>query len=199
MIVDFDSIDIFLKHKKILKKTSKNTSGGSYMTTSQKEAIYFDAVKDEYTAKYSVSMSPASTDALLQVGHNVYFIEFKDGFISQKKIYEVWKKVYESLLLFCDITKQHISDTRQYMTYILVYDEEDNPGCKNQDDQTKGGNLEQDEVQDSPSQRRIMMNIAENIPNRNADVFGLRSAFKGLYFREVLTYDKKMFSDSILV
>ena len=169
------------------------------MTMSPREVICFDDVKTAYAAKYSLSRPPASTDALLRVGNNVYFIEFKDGFISQRKIYEVWRKVYESLLLFCDITHQYISDTRQYMTYVFVYDEENNPNCKNPNDQSKAGHLENNEVQDSPSQRRIMANIAEIIPNRNADVFGLRSAFKGLYFREVLTYDKKMFSDSILV
>ena len=44
-----------------------------------------------------------------------------------------------------------------------------------------------------------MVSIADNISNRNADVFGLRAAFKGVYFRDVLTYNKKKFSDSLLV
>ena len=199
MIVNFDQIEIFSKHKKTLQETSKNETGGIYMTMSQKKVVCFDDVKDAYVADYSVSMHPSSTDALLQVGDNVYFIEFKDGFMSQRRIYEVWTKIYESLLLFCDITKLHISDTRRCMTYIFVYDEEDHPGGKNQSQPSEIKNLEQDEVQDSPSQRKIMVSIADNISNRNADVFGLRAAFKGLYFRDVLTYDKKKFSDSLLV
>ena len=72
----------------------------------------------------------------------MYFIEFKDGFMSQRRIYEVWKKIYESLLLFCDITKLRISDTRRCMTYIFVYDGEDHSGGKNQSQQSEIKNLE---------------------------------------------------------
>ena len=53
---------------------------------------------------------------------NVIF-EFKNGKINDKQKYNVYQKIYESLLIFCDITGESISFCRDHAEFILVYNE----------------------------------------------------------------------------
>ena len=198
-MVDLNQITIFKDHVDTLQKTSLNDDQNIYMTASQKSVVNFDAVKTKYAKQLSLSDWPASIDALIQVGQNVYFIEFKDGNL-KKEVYALRRKIYESLLLYCDITKEQISDTRTYMTYILVYNKAVNNSCTENTDATNNSvSLDSDEVQDTPSLDKLMVEMGALSNQPNTETFGLRAAFKGLYFREVLVYDKEEFSDTLLV
>ena len=66
----------------------------------------------------------ASVDALLETDENIAFVEFKNGKVNNRNIKD---KIRDSLLLFCDLTKQTISDTRKNLDFIVVYNEEKNP------------------------------------------------------------------------
>lgn len=198
-MVNLNQITIFKDHVDTLEKTSLNDDQNIYMTASQKIVINFDAVKTKYAKQLSLSDWPASIDALVQVGQNVYFIEFKDGNL-KKEIYGLRRKIYESLLLYCDITKEQISDTRTYMTYILVYNKAANKSCIGDVVAVNSSDsLASDEVQDTPSVDKLILEMGELSNQTNTETFGLRVAFKGLYFLEVLVYDKEEFSDSLLV
>ena len=175
-----------------LKQASLNGSDNqkAYMTESDMEAIDFDQVKNNYGSKLKLSVFPASNDALLQRSDKIFFIEFKDGNMGSE-FHDVVRKIYESVLLFCDITKQTISDTRTYMTYILVYNESPSAAYIEK--------LQRDKrtINKAPSFVKIGVAIGR-LANDNADIFGLKGRFKGLYFKDVLTVEKKDFSDDVL-
>lgn len=202
-MVNLNDSLIFLRNLTTLEQTSCNSAQKGkrrYMTESQKVVINFDDVTKEYVKTFSRSRTPSSIDALLQVKEKVFFIEFKDGVIDKKDIYEIWKKIYDSLLLYCDITKEHISGTKKYMTFILVYNGTVNKQCSQLiSSATASLILNPDEVQVAPSRMKYMSAIAQNATQKNVDYFKLREEFEGIYFCEVLTYEKNIFSDALLV
>lgn len=111
-----------------LKETSKNSPDKNtinYMVESNFEVIDFDEVKNCYIRELGVKVleTPKSNDVLMELNGELYFIEFKDGNM-EKAIHDVKRKIYDSLLIFCDIIKENISFTREYMNYILVYNKE---------------------------------------------------------------------------
>lgn len=66
-----------------------------------------------------------------------FFIEFKNGKITDGVNYEINKKIYDSLFILFDLKYMDsngsivdtISYTRENMTYILVYNEENDRKC----------------------------------------------------------------------
>ena len=108
---------IFNGHIESLKETSLDDRDGKnalYMTEDEREVINFDEVKKEYISRLGLSKTPSSSDALLEnsEGHPV-FIEFKNGKVNRQKEYEIQKKIYDSVLIFSDITGCRISDLRE--------------------------------------------------------------------------------------
>lgn len=114
---------IFQKHQTTLKETSHNDAAGQYMTDFLWQVIDFDAVKTDYMRAYHCDPIPASNDALLYRDGKYFFIEFKDGNM-RTEIHEVKRKIFESLLLFGDITDTTISYLRENVSYILVYNKQ---------------------------------------------------------------------------
>lgn len=158
-----------------LKETSKNSPNKAtviYMVESDFEVIDFDEVKNCYISELGVKVleTPKSNDALFELNGELYFVEFKDGNM-QKEIHNVKRKIYDSLLIFCDIVKENISFTRQHMNYILVYNKEKN---------------------DTPSFENFAENM-EELSDSNFDIFELRKKFQNLYFKNVFTYNKERF------
>jgi hypothetical protein len=115
-----------------LEKTSEdsdervNPKGrGVFMTSSQKRVVNFDKFKESIAAKYAVKNSPNSCDALYMHSENEWFlIEFKNGKIDEKKIFQVRGKIFQSLLLFSEKLDKTICFTRNNLNFILVYNEE---------------------------------------------------------------------------
>lgn len=128
-------------HISTLKETSldKHDNGtASYMTESSMSVINFDAVKDEYIKSLKLTDVPKSNDALYDAGNGkIVFIEFKNGYMNKAKQYAVRKKIYDSTLIFTDILSIGISDMRECVDYILVYNKtvnETNPDVVNAKD-----------------------------------------------------------------
>lgn len=102
------------------KSCSCDTTTGISMINNDQCVINYDHVKRYYMNSLKKSEeNAASVDTLVQDenGH-LYMIEFKNGEIDNK---EIRNKVIESLLIFCDITKNTIEFTRQNMDFILIY------------------------------------------------------------------------------
>lgn len=118
-------IPIIADHLATLKSTSKDSYNSEtdelYMIDSNLEVVNFDSVKHEYCQGLGLCDIASSVDALYCKGNNFYFIEFKNGRIEKK---DIEKKIYDSLLLFSDISKQDISYFRKHLFFILVYNEE---------------------------------------------------------------------------
>lgn len=195
-MINLNEIEYF-SAKDTLKNLSKNAE--SYMTDSDIMAISFDKAKEEYAKRCHLKVMPTSNDALFQVNKRVFFIEFKDGNIGYElqkngdsRLADIERKIYDSLFLFCDITDQHISDTRKYMTYILVYNHEKNEDYI-QGDSGKTS-LEANETQYSRSYEKIFKHIGKYTSKKNPDFFGLRKRVSALYFSALHVYDKEEFS-----
>ena len=127
-MMEYNLYETFREHISTLKECSKDHSDPDcikFMTESQLEAINFDTVKTKYANDLVLSEEcAASVDALLETDENIAFVEFKNGKVNNRNIKD---KIRDSLLLFCDLTKQTISDTRKNLDFIVVYNEEKNP------------------------------------------------------------------------
>ena len=114
-MMEYNLYETFREHISTLKECSKDHSDPGcikFMTESQLEAINFDTVKTKYANDLVLSEEcAASVDALLETDENIAFVEFKNGKVNNRNIKD---KIRDSLLLFCDLTKQTISDTRLY-------------------------------------------------------------------------------------
>ncbi len=123
-MIIIENNELLLKHMSNLKETSKDDhgEGETYMTYCEYPAVNFDKVKDEYITGLHISENPRSNDALLITPDNKsFFIEFKNGYMDNKKIFDVKGKIYESLPILTDIIGKGISYTRNELGYILVY------------------------------------------------------------------------------
>ncbi len=102
---------------------SRDDSHNVSMIVNENQVVNFDMVKTRYLNDLGLSEeSAASVDALGEdsEGH-VYLIEFKNGDINQD---EIRNKVFESILIYNDITSSSLKDTREKMDFILVYNSE---------------------------------------------------------------------------
>lgn len=175
-MIDIESYDILSSNCATLQDLSGDTSGSQvlYMTTSSIKAISFDDVKTKYTGHLSLSNNLASSvDALAVIGNQDVFIEFKNGKMCNEK-QNVKNKVRDSLLILNDILKWTISDTRENLSFILVYNESKNP-CRH-----------------SSASQQIISNHIMSQANTEEIKFGL-DVFLTLYFKEVHTYTEAEF------
>ena len=182
-------IKIFYNNIFTFKETSIDNDDGKekYMIESEIKVINFDAVKKEYMKDMGVSEVPCSIDALYtNDNENYYFIEFKNGIV-KPKIYNIYNKIYDSLLIFNDITNSTISFCRKNVRFILVYNEEKNNQVIDKENSS---------IQATPSKNKIAKSFS-NKAKKKFIMFGLEK-FEKLYFKEVFTYTEKEFENEFL-
>lgn len=175
-----------------LKKTSLDDGSGKnqYMTESQMSVVDFDKVKDNYARLNNITPTPKSNDALFNAREDDYiFVEFKNGKISQKKKYEIWEKIYNSVMIFGDITETTLSYMRENLKYILVYNETVQNGISAMESGTEKAN----EVASSAALDDIAKRVT-GYGGKEFVKFGL-DKFKGYCFKEVHTYNQNEFED----
>lgn len=168
---------IFKNNHATLKKTSLDKSGNisEYMTESLLEVVDFDAVKEEHIKGLGLQYTPCSVDALyIDEKQKTSFIEFKNGEMSKKE-YNVYNKVYDSLLIFMDETGMNVSYCKENASFILVYNE-----SKNSDEKKS-------------SIGKYFYQKAKKKYVR----FGM-DRFEKLYFKEVFTYTEKEFQEQFV-
>ncbi len=186
-IQDYKDIEIFKNNISTFKETSHDTDGQcpGYMTESEIKVINFDKVKEDYVRGMKLSKMPCSNDALyIDKDKNIFFVEFKNGQI-KNKIYNVYNKIYDSLLMFNDIVNENISFCRQNVYFMLVYNEEKNSGLE--------GNKKQED-----SSKAVISKLIHNKANKKFVRFGLKQ-FEKLYFKEVFTYTESEFEEKFLL
>lgn len=174
-IQNYENIKIFKENRSSFKETSRDSDSGEikYMTNSEVQVINFDGVKDDYISKMKLSDIPCSCDALyIANNERIFLIEFKNGVVNRKKAYNVYNKIYDSLLIFNDIIGENISFCRNNLFFILVYNEEKNP-------------------------KEIISKYMHKKAKENHAEFNL-DKFEKIYFKKVLTYTEKEFEDSFL-
>lgn len=187
-IQDYKDIEIFKNNISTFKETSHDTDGQcpGYMTGSEIKVINFDKVKEDYVRGMKLSKMPCSNDALyIDKDKNIFFVEFKNGQIKNNKIYNIYNKIYDSLLMFNDIVNENISFCRQNVYFMLVYNEEKNSGLE--------GNKKQED-----SSKAVISKLIHNKANKKFVRFGLKQ-FEKLYFKEVFTYTESEFEEKFLL
>lgn len=173
-----------------IKEISIDTSNNESMSCSETEIINFDTVKTKYANELGLSEEVSkSVDGLMFLdGDKQVFIEFKNGTFTPKEIID---KIKDSLLIYCDIIEKNISHTRKTLDFMLVYNMEKKPFSKEEEKKIQENNY----IQDIPS-RTAIANYYTQKGGEEFIRFGLEK-YKGLYFKDVHTYDKKEFDKKI--
>lgn len=183
-MVNLNKYPIFAKCITTLKETSKDDEHGIFMTDSSCLVVNFDKVKYEYIKNLGLAKIPQSNDALLAEDENgnVVFVEFRNGAIKE---HEIRKKIYDSVLIYTDITSSQISAMREFVKYILVYNE-----SKITEERTK------EEMKRFVQSSDNYDDIAKRASRFGDEVyvkFGV-NIFKNYCFKEVYTYTKEEFA-----
>lgn len=190
-MIDWKKYRIFFENKSNLKEISKDDSDKDnicYMTESLKETVDFDRVKTKYVNGLKLSEECASSvDGLFDISDRLVFVEFKNGSMKNEKR-KVKDKIRDSLLIFCDITEKSITETRDWMEFILVYNSNKNP---------MPDSVEKEHVQESHSRVEIAKYFSGKA-KREFVRFDLEK-LKSLYFKEVHTFTEREFEDYINV
>ena len=188
---NLNNIEIFKNNISTFKETSKDKNDGNilFMTESLTKVVDFDGVKNEYIKDMKLADVPCSNDALyLGDGEKLTFVEFKNGKMSKQKVFDVYYKIYDSLLILNDIISHNISYCREHLNFILVYN-----GEKNQEEKE----MALQENQESPSKITIGKYFNEKKAKKKFIRFGLEK-FEKIYFNEVFTYNEAEFEEKFL-
>ena len=186
---EFNNIPIFKDNMTTFKETSYDKDGKEprYMTNSEIQVINFDKVKNWYIKDMFLSSTPCSNDALyIGKDNKIFFVEFKNGALEKNKkmIFNVYNKIYDSLLIFNDIVHQNISFCRENLYFILVYNE------------SKNSSEERETKQEDSPKARISKSI-HNKAKKKFVRFGF-DKFEKIYFKEVFTYTESEFENLFL-
>ena len=190
-MIELADYPIFCRNITTIKETSKDNHDGVtlFMTMLEIPVINFDGVKDAYIFGLHLTESPKSNDALCILSDGTYlFIEFKNGYIDKKKVFDIRGKIYDSLLIFSDIINEGISSFRNNMDYILVYNEDRNPEEEQDTSPTE-------QIQESKSRLEIGIRLSK-LGGKNHIRFGL-DRFQSFCFRNVFTYTVEEFDQYI--
>lgn len=195
-MIDLKSYSFFSNNLSNLKELSLDKQNGqkNYMIQDKREAVNFDAVKAEYIKFLKLTTIPRSNDALFDDGKgSLVFVEFKNGCIDNRIVFEIKQKIYDSILIFSDITAKGISYTRSHMNYILVYNEDKIKDNLYNEDVNNTSNVA---VQRSSSFDDFAKKVGQYAKEEYIK-FGLKR-FQNYCFKEVHTYTKKEFQDYLL-
>lgn len=169
--------------KNTIKSISYDKEHNESMIESLERVVDFDKVKTKYLNNLHRSEEDAkSVDGLMVLDAKLAMVEFKNGDMGNERN-SVHHKIKDSLLIFNDIVRMNISYTRDNLDFILVYNRDKNPISKE----------EKRNISDSKSRFQI-----GSILMRRAGQEFVRWGFlkyKGLYFRNVHTYDIDQFKE----
>lgn len=119
-----DSVRLFTENRDSLYNLSYDSAHAENMVESDCEAVSFDEVKRLYCNGHGMSEEKSdSVDAIMEEPDGLAFVEFKNGNARTEK-QQLRDKGNESMMIFCELAGKTISDTRQTIDYIVVYNEE---------------------------------------------------------------------------
>ncbi len=181
---------LFRHHLSTFRDISADRANRQYMTYSSLPGIDFDAASEEY-ANAKGFRKPNSNDALFESESGLFFmVEFKNGRLDETKIPSLHYKVYDTILMYMDITGVSVSDLRENMIYILVYNEFKNP----EDEPGKKAESAREYIRKSLKNdpRSFIASHVSGKAGMCMTRFGLKK-FEGLYLKASLTMTKKEF------
>jgi len=188
LMIDIKNYPIFATNILSLQKISCYTNDNQPpkpMICSKINAVSFDKVKDEHIKGLHLSDIPKSNDALCKdKGGSVVFVEFKNGSIDKKVQHDIRRKIYDSVLIFTDITESRITEMRKNVDYILVINEDKNSQT------IKEKNTH---VQESDSYTSLATAVSKEA-NEKLIRYGLKM-FKNYCFKEVSVLSKSEFEE----
>lgn len=119
--MNLSDYNILKKCLTTIKKASKDSSNNEYMSESLKQVVNFDQIKGKIFSKFNGN-ALNSVDALAQ-GQNgkIYFIEFKNGQLSDKTATQLDRKAFDSISLLCFVTGRDFKTVRDDVIFVLVY------------------------------------------------------------------------------
>ena len=183
-----------------LKEASMDKKNNEYMVESNKKVVDFDQVKSFYVKDIKPVEVPSSNDVYIDIGDEFYFIEFKNGNIRNER-HKIVRKIYDSLLIFSDITGKTISFIRENGNYILVYNYEKNKEFVKQKIQERqepnNKKLDKSEIQESEYFDDITMKFGK-LGDYPIDILALEPRFGKICFKTVKTYDINQFEDKFI-
>lgn len=189
ILIRFDDYPILKNNVSTLKETSvdkHDLKNIKYMTCSKRTAVNFDDVKKDYIENLSLSETPKSNDALfLSKDNKLIFVEFKNGFMDNSKKFAVRKKIYDSIIILMDILNTGVSELKDEMEYILVYNESVNS------DEEEILKKKQHLVQPSEAFDAFAKGVSK-MANKEYVCFGIRM-FENYCFSKVHTYTEAEF------
>lgn len=193
ILINFDDYPILKDNMSTLQETSidkRTKSKITYMTHSSRSAVNFDGVKEKYIESLGVHEVPKSNDALFINSNNeLVFVEFKNGFMDRPKQFAVRKKIYDSIIILTDILDTGISNLRNNMEYILVYNEKVNA---DEEDVLK---KKKSYIQNSEAFDSFAKSIGK-LAEEEYICFGIKR-FEKFCFKKVHTYTEKEFEEYI--
>lgn len=164
------------------KEVSYDSASKVSMFTGEGTIINFDKVKQAYTTDLGHSEDGyKSCDALTEKNDVSVLVEFKNGKFHPK---EVKEKIPDSLLILCDIADKHISDTREELEFVVVYNPEKKPVTKEE---------RNEHVQESAA-RETIRNTLTFKSNGEMRRWGF-GKYAGVYFKDVHTYTAEEFAN----
>lgn len=122
---------IWKQYIKEIGATSTNSSSPNRrkLVESQEKVIDFDRLKKGYARKHRFRKMPCSCDALfIGMDGSETLIEFKDVQLTPRDSdshLKIFKKIYDSILIICEIENKDISHMRDSMNFVLVYQKDE--------------------------------------------------------------------------
>jgi hypothetical protein len=168
--------DMLKKFPSTLEKASLDSEKSEYMTSCQKEVVYFDQFKIDFMKTLSITDEKdfcKSCDAIYMTTpqKEFFMIEFKNGDFKNN---DIKIKILESLLLLSRKFPE-INFIEGNMHFILVYNE----------------NVREQEQHKNTDVKEVSKHLFKQAKESEIR-FGL-SRFKRLYFKDVFTYSKAEF------
>ena len=196
-----------------LEQASRDDQNQVYMVHSQLQVCCFDKVKEWYVGEKipQANPTPKSNDALYFYENECFFIEFKNGKISNEVNFEINKKIYDSLFILFDLKYMDpkgkmvdsISYTRENMTYILVYNEENYVKFGNTRQTAIGLDRQKERLENNGGRisqsyyRDQLYKATRKLAKEEFILFGL-DQFKGYLFKNVYTFTEEEFEEKFV-
>lgn len=169
----------FSSYKISIKEASKDTSSNEtiYMSNSDYKVYNFDAIKKDFIKKLDLNINDIlhSNDCIFKKDDKLFFIEFKNGnIINQKEKQKIYKKIFDSIIILLSLyPEQSTKKFKEYLNYILVYNENKN---------TLYDNFGQNLNKDAKNEKKYIINL---------------EPFKNLYFNTAESKSIKDFENFI--
>lgn len=182
-----------------LRKTwtniSRDSTNDESMYKSKETAISIDKFAEKYAKEKGLSGEPTSADAVFVKNGKLIFVEFKNGTIDKKEQYNVIQKMYDSLIMYCDIRKMTINKCRKLSEFILVYNGDKNQQTtgKEKPISSKDKKREKDEILPSSGYNAIVEEADRLSHNEERIRFNL-DKYKGYLYSNVHTYTRELFA-----